>query len=123
VSATPDIISVPQLALLVLHVLLTPTGMLTEHALAIQGLLIILELVRNALKEPCGVQQLINASMSAVKTQPIVLLSDPVFVILDMDYMEDRAKSALIIISFPVDTVSLAQSIPTTIPQPRTVIA
>jgi hypothetical protein len=109
VSATLDIISVAQLVLLVLPVLLTPTGMLMELALAIQALLIILELVLNALKEPCGVQQPINASMSAVKTRLIALLLDPVFAILDMDYMEDHAKLALIIISSPVDIVSLAQ--------------
>jgi hypothetical protein len=57
----------------------------------------------NALKEHYGVQQPINAFMSAGKTQLTLPLLKPVYAILDTDYSEDRVKPVQSTILSPMD--------------------
>jgi hypothetical protein len=91
-------------------------------ALAIQDILTIPEHVPNALKEPFGAQPLINASMSADKTQLIMQQLDHALVMLDLGCSEVHASHALLVTLFQVDIASLAQLTPTIISPLKTVI-
>jgi hypothetical protein len=93
-----------------------------DLALAIQDILTIPEHAPNALKEPSGAQPLINAYMSAGKTQLIMQQLDHALVMLDMGCSEVHARYALLVTLFLVDIVSLAQLTLTIIPPLKTVI-
>ena len=78
---------------------------MTDLVLVMQDTKIIMEFVLSVLKEPCGVLNPTNAYLYVDKIQYIQLMLLLVSAMLDLDFMEDLAKTVHQTISSPMDIV------------------